>query len=312
MSDLDLRAWQARFRDYIEAVRGWSPRTREHYVSELKPFFAYLERQGLTSVARLSLTHLEGYRLELFQLRVKGKPLSRSTQGTRMAGVKSFARFLYRENYLLLDIAEGFTMAWAQPGLPRTVLSEREVLQLLEQPNTKTAQGVRERTILELFYGTALRNSELCDLELDQLDLERSVVRIDHGKGDKARVVPLGEEALAWLEEYLGWARPQLVKEASQTLVFPGIHTPRMRRQTLALMVRRLAAQAGLDKTVTPHVLRHSCATHMLRRGANVRHLQSLLGHTSLNTTERYTRVELSDLARVLERFHPREAVSEE
>jgi integrase/recombinase XerD len=308
MNDLDLRHWQARYREYLEVTRGWSLRTVDTYNAELKPFFAYLERQGLTNLGRLTATHLEGYRLEIYQIRFRGRPLARPTQQVRLSAIKQFVRYLYRENYLLLDIAANFEMPKPGQSLPRIILSEREVVQLIEQPDTKTLEGIRDRALVEVLYGTAVRNSELRLLKMDQVDLERKVLRIDHGKGNKARVVPLGEEAAAWLEEYLVKVRPQLLRRADQKLVFFGSITGEaMSRTWLAVVVQRMAKKAGLEKNVTPHVLRHSLATHMLRRGANVRHLQGLLGHESLDTTQRFTRVEISDLAKVIRRFHPRE-----
>ena len=189
------------------------------------------------------------------------------------------------------------------------MLSESEALQLLEQPDVRTPEGIRERAMLELFYGTGLRNSELRYLRMGQLDLSRGLLRIDHGKGGKGRVVPLGEEALAWLEEYLAQVRPSLVQSPDHDLVFPGLIAREIGRGQLAKLFQRLGREAGLEKTVTPHVLRHSCATHMLRRGASIRHLQTLLGHSCLDTTQRYTRVEVSDLAKVIARYHPREQV---
>jgi len=310
--DLDLRYWQARYREYIEIVRGWSQRTVEIYTGELKGFFAYLERQGVTQLGRLSRSHLEGYRLEIFQQRHHGKPLAKATQQVRLTGVKQFARFLYRENYLLLDLAEGFELPKGNDSLPRQVISEREAVDLINAPDVQTPVGLRDRAILEIFYGTGIRNSELRLLVLDQVDREHGLLRIDHGKGNKGRMVPLGEEAKAWLDHYLDLARASFLKREDQNLVFMGTQTGEcMPRGWMGLMMRRYAALAGIEKTVTPHVLRHSCATHMLRHGANVRHLQTLLGHASTDTTQRYTRVELSDLAAVVRRCHPREQLEE-
>jgi len=307
MTDLDLRHWQSRFREYLTIVRSMSVRTVESYCAELKSLFAYLERLGVTNLGRLTRTHLEGYRLELFQRRFRDKPLSAGTLQCRLSAVKQFVRFLYRENYLLLDIALDFEIPIQRPALPRIILSEREVLQLIDFPNTKTPQGIRDRTLLELLYGTGIRNSELRSIKIIHVDLAQATLRIEHGKGDKTRIVPLGEEALAWLEEYLTHARPQLAASSEQTLLFPGFNGQILTRRWLAHQLRRLAQRAGLEKTVTPHVLRHSCATHLLRRGANLRHIQKLLGHTDLETTQIYTHVEISDLAKTIERFHPRE-----
>ena len=306
--DLELRSWQARFRDYIELVKGWSQRTREAYCQELKPFFAYLERQGVTQLGRLTRSHLEGYRLELSQLQFQGKPITAKTQQAKLCAVKSFVKFLYRENFLLLDVGAEFEVPSGPRGLPRAVLSEGEVLQLLETPETDTVRGLRDRAILELLYGTGLRNTELRELMLQHLDLSNGVVRIERGKGNKARVLPLGEEAQAWLEEYLEKSRPELARDPEKTWVFLTNWGAPLTRKWLSFRVSQIAKKAGLPKTSTPHVLRHSCATHMLRRGAGVRHLQTLLGHSCLNTTQIYTRVEVSDLAKVVRQFHPREA----
>lgn len=306
--DLELRSWQARFRDYIELVKGWSQRTREAYCQELKPFFAYLERQGVTQLGRLTRSHLEGYRLELSQLQFQGKPITAKTQQAKLCAVKSFVKFLYRENFLLLDVGAEFEVPSGPRGLPRAVLSEGEVLQLLETPETDTVRGLRDRAILELLYGTGLRNTELRELMLQHLDLSNGVVRIERGKGNKARVLPLGEEAQAWLEEYLEKSRPELARDPEKTWVFLTNWGAQLTRKWLSFRVSQIAKKAGLPKTSTPHVLRHSCATHMLRRGAGVRHLQTLLGHSCLNTTQIYTRVEVSDLAKVVRQFHPREA----
>jgi len=307
--DLELRSWQARFRDYIELVKGWSPRTREAYCCELRPLFAYLERQGVTQLGRLTRGHLEGYRLELSQLQFQGKPITAKTQQAKLCAVKSFVKFLYRENFLLLDVGAGFEIPSGPRGLPRAILSEGEVLRLIEAPDTSTVRGLRDRAIVELLYGTGLRNTELRELSLAQLDLANGVVRIERGKGNKARVLPLGEEALAWLEEYLEKSRPQLARDAEKTWLFLTNWGAQLTRKWLSFRVGQLAKKAGLPKTSTPHVLRHSCATHMLRRGAGVRHLQTLLGHSCLNTTQIYTRVEVSDLAKVVRQFHPREAL---
>lgn len=310
--ELDLRLWQARYREYLEIVRGWSPRTVENYTAELKVFFPFLERQGVTNLTRLTRAHLEGYRLELFHLRRRDRPLSKQTQACKLSAIKQFARYLFRSNYVLLDLSSGFDLPRVEQKVPRYVVTEKEALQLIDQPDIKTPLGIRDRAVLELFYGTGLRNSELRQLKMDQVDLERGLLRIDHGKGGKARVVPLGEEALVWLEEYLNEVRPQLLRSPEQQLVFPSPRTGGlMPRSTTSWIVSQVAKKAGIAKNVTPHVLRHACATHMLRRGANVRHLQVLLGHSSLDTTQIYTRVEVSDLAKVVRRCHPREQVEE-
>ncbi|MEW6280687.1 MAG: tyrosine-type recombinase/integrase, partial [Candidatus Eremiobacterota bacterium] len=235
----------------------------------------------------------------------RGRPLSLATQQSRLAAVKAFFRFAVRRGFVLLDVAAALELPRVKRGLP-TVLTEAEMLRLLNVSDTRCLLGVRDRTLLEVLYGTGLRNSELCALTLDACDLAVPALRILWGKGGKSRVVPLGEEALAWLEAYLGQVRPRLVRSA-EARVFLNRDGQPLKRGTLIDLVRRIARKVDLKKRVTPHVLRHSMATHMLRRGAGLRHLQALLGHSSSAVTEHYTKVEVSDLRRVLRRCHPRE-----
>ena len=306
---MDLRLWQARFRDYLQVVRQFSPSTVMAYTSELKPFFDFLKaRPGWGGLSGLTREVLDEYRAHLFYLRFRERPLTRGTQNVRFGGIKAFASFLFRENYLLLDITEHLEMPKYEKSLPRVILSEPETIRLLEAPDCGTLKGIRDRAAMEVFYGTAIRNSELRKLKLEHVDFERKVLLIDLGKGSKSRVVPLGEEAEIWLGEYLYKVRPQLVRDPSQRYVFLSIRRGRMlARAYLAELIRLYAQRINLGKTVTPHILRHSCATHMLRRGAGLRQLQVLLGHDSLDTTSVYTRVEVGDLAKVLARYHPRE-----
>lgn len=306
---MDLRLWQARFREYLQVVRQWSAGTVDVYTRELKPFFAFLEGK-VSSLSGLTREWLEEYRTHLFYLRHQDKPLSRNTQMLRFCAVKAFARFLYRENYLLLDVTHNLESGKRPKTLPRVILSERETVRLLQAPNVTRPKGLRDRAAMEVFYGTGIRNSELRHLHLEHVDFDRKTLKIELGKGGKSRVVPLGEEAEIWLGEYLQHGRPQLVRDVSQKAVFLTGQGKLLTRQYLALIVREYAQKIGLDKVVTPHVLRHSCATHMLRRGAGLRHLQELLGHESLDTTGIYTRVEISDLAQIVARCHPRERPS--
>ena len=285
-----------------------SPATVSAYTAELAPFLDSLRRQSLQSLAGLTRAHLQSYQTELFYHEFRGRKITPSTQATRLGAVRSFVRFLVRHDYLLLDVSAGLELPKVPQSLPRTILSEPETLRLLEAPDVETTLGLRDRAILEVLYGTAIRNSELRMLGLGQIDTGRRLLHIEHGKGDKARMVPLGEEAEIWLEEYLRKSRPQLARSSSPPqLVFLTSRGLRFDKGGLSQVILRWAKKAGLEKHVTPHALRHSCATHMLRRGANLRYIQELLGHSNVDTTEGYTRVEISDLRKVLARCHPRE-----
>lgn len=302
----ELALWRERFGEHL-AMRGLSPCTVKIYTAELKPLFAFLETQGVEHVAELTSGHLEGYRSHLFYLRWRGKSLSLATQGLRLAAVKRFARFLCRAGFHLVDVGVSLELPMRPRNLPRVILSEDETVRLVEAPDVSTPLGLRDRAALELLYGTALRNAELRALELGHLDFGRRSVHIVRGKGAKARVLPLGEEAQVWLEEYLVRGRPALVQDEGLQSVFLSNGGRACSSRCLTDMVQAWGRRAGLEKTVTPHVLRHSCATHMLRRGAGLRQLQVLLGHSSPDTTQVYTHVEVSDLRKVLRRCHPRE-----
>lgn len=303
----EAELWRARFEDYLK-VR-YSQDTVNNYRRGLAPFLEFVQASGLTRLSEVTADFLEGYRTHLFYRRHPrtGQSLSLGTQVAYLLAVKVFFRFASREGLVAYNPAAQLDLPSAPKVLPR-VLSEAEVLQLLETPDVRRPLGIRDRALVELLYGTALRNHELCALKLDQLELSRHLVRVPRGKGGKGRVVPLGEEAEVWLQTYLVRVRPQLVRNPALTHVFVDRWGQAgLQRAALTAILRKLTQASGLGKRVTPHTLRHSCATHMLRRGAGLRQLQTLLGHASLESTEHYTRVELSDLRKTLRRCHPRE-----
>jgi integrase/recombinase XerD len=305
---VNLELWQHRFEEFLQVNR-YSPRTIENYRAELKPFFAFLEAHGLSQLAAVTRETLEEYRLHLFALRRSdGRALAANTQALKLTSILTFFRFLYRERFLVMD--PGRTMEYPRipPALPPKPLTEAQVVRLLESTNEDTPLGLRDRAILEVLYSSALRNSEMRELKLDELDLERGQLRVIRGKGGKHRVVPLGEPAREALEVYLRAGRPCLLKNPKETRVFLSWRGTRgLGRECLSKVVIRAAERAGLEQHVTPHLLRHCCACHMLAHRAGLRHIQELLGHSSLDTTQRYTRLELADLQKVHRRCHPRE-----
>ncbi len=303
---MDARLWCDRFEQYL-SVRNYSQRTIKSYSGEVRALVGFLQERGLRSLADLSASHLEEYRLHLYYLRCKGKPLTATTQACRLGAVRHFVKFLVRQDFLLSDVAAHLDLPRRPRTLPRNLLSERETVQLLETPACDTPLAVRDRALLETLYATGLRNSELIGLQLEEWDFEHRCFRLRQGKGEKSRVVPLGEEAEFWLKDYLENVRPTLLRDAGERAIFLNRVGKPLTREILAKIVGRWGRLAGLSKGVTPHLLRHCCATHMLKRGADLRHLQALLGHSSVNTTERYTQLEVSDLRKVVQRCHPRE-----
>lgn len=307
---LETDLWRARFADWL-GVRYRSRDTRNNYISHLKSFLEFVLALGLTSWGEANRDVLEEYRAHVFSLRHPrtGNPLRVGTHIAHLMAVKVFFKFLSREGYVLNNPASDLELPRHKKGLP-VVLTEPEILKLIDVPDTARKTGIRDRAILELLYGTGLRNNELCSLTLDLLDLAGHTVRLQQGKGNKPRLLPLGQEAQSWLELYLEKVRPFWLRNSQCQAVFLDRWGGRaIQRATLSMLVRKLGKKAGLGKAVTPHALRHSCATHMLRRGAGLRHIQQLLGHEQLASTEHYTRVELTDLRKVLSRCHPREGL---
>ena len=304
---MNVALWQHRWREYL-SVRGYAQRTVDTYGAELKPFLGFLDSNGIAELSSVTRETLEAYRLHLFGLEGRTRrPLTLKTQAVRLGAVLSFFRFLYRERFLVVDPGREMELPRVPAALPPAVLTEAEVVRLVEAPPADTPAGLRDRAILEVLYSSGLRNSELSALTVDELDLERSQLRIVSGKGGKHRVVPLGEPAREAVEAYLRAGRPWLAKLPGQARVFVSARGRALTREALAVIVARAAVAAGLTQRVTPHLLRHACACHMLAHRASLRHIQELLGHASLNTTQRYTRLELSDLRKVHRRCHPRE-----
>jgi len=302
---LNAEPWRRLFGDWL-AVRPYSERTRREYPAYLPALFRYLETQGLGRLSEVTRDTLEAYRLHLYHARPRGRPLALASQNRKLCVVKAFFRFLAEERYLLVDPAAQLVLPRFNRVLP-AVPTEKEVRRLLAAPDVGTALGLRDRALLELVYSTGMRNTELRELCLDDLETDRRTVRIRKGKGSKSRVVPLGREAAYWLDAYLSQGRPSFRPAPDQTRVFLTARGPFQTRQAVSDVVLRAARQAGLKKRITTHSLRHAVATHMLRRGAGLRHLQEMLGHASAGTTQLYTRVEITDLRRVHKKCHPRE-----
>lgn len=304
---MNVGLWLECFDEYLR-LRGFTERTREGYGLELNLFLRFLGDREVNEVANIRRQDVDAYRLRLHHWRkCNGDPLSLSTQGAKLGAVLSFLRYLHEAKLILVNPGHGVRLPKVPDKLPPPLPDEDQVVKLLETPDVSTPLGLRDRAIMELLYSSAIRNTELRLLEVSDVDLVRLEARIENGKGRKGRVVPLGEPAAQWIEAYLRDGRPWLVRDPDTRPVFLNSLGRRFSTELLAELVREHAEKAGLPR-ITPHVLRHCCATHMLARRAGLRHLQQLLGHASTETTRRYTRVEISDLREVHQRCHPREA----
>ena len=303
---MQTEVWTRRFEKHL-LMQGFSARTVEGYKRELISLFAFLSEQGATKISDITKDNLQAYRTQLYYRTYRGKRIGLAAQANKLSAVKTFFRFLVNADYLLVDPSKCLKFPKLPSKLPSELVTEDEVEQLLQAPDIGQPLGIRDRAILELLYAAALRNTELRELKIDALDLSRGEVYVARGKGGRSRRLPVGEEALAWAETYLLKVRPELARSHSGRALFLSWRGHKLDRPNLAKIVKRHADRLGLEKQVTPHILRHACVTHMLKRGASVRHIQLILGHAGLQSTQNYLKLEISDLHQAVRQFHPRE-----
>ena len=291
---------------------GFSVKTVTSFEWGLGRFAAFLATRDEADVRSVTRDTLYAYQTALFgTVRANGRPLSLATQQKLLGCVRVFFRYLVKRGAILGDPAAGLDLPRLKRALPRGVMTVGEVRRLLNAPDCDQPYGLRDRAILEVLYSTGIRNAELRNLAVYDVNLADGELRIREGKGGRDRMVPLGEIAAEYVDAYLREARPVLARgrNLSDDVLFVGqrgngkLHESTVNRD----IVGRYAEAAGIKKHVTPHTFRHTCATHLLKGHASVRHIQALLGHKSLDSTQIYTRVEVGDLKRELRRCHPRE-----
>lgn len=293
--------------------QGFSPATATAYGRPLKGFVAFLLDlpQVPTCLADLTAELVLAFRDHEISRERRWRrpgPLSARTVLHAVKALRSFFRYLVRRGDVLLDPTLDLKGPRVPKTLPRNIPTSRQMKRLLQAPDATTALGKRDRAILELLYSTGLRNAELCGLQVGDVDLQSRTVFVRHGKGDKERLVPLGKKAVEAITAYVGVygelsAGRSLGPELPLFLTKAGA---RVEAHVLEKQLRRYVKLARLDPSTTPHSLRHACATHLLKGGADIRQIQSLLGHSSLEATQIYTKVETSDLRAMLDRHHPR------
>ncbi len=288
------------FLDHLRLEAGYSPHTCASYRLDLLDFARFVHGRGIQDLRAVSRAEITLY---LFSLRHRG--MSPATAARRLSALRAFYRFLAQEGELRTDPTEDVTGPRRRRPLPK-VLSREEVARLLAQPPADTPEGLRDRAILELLYASGLRVSELVELEVGDVDLEAELVRV-MGKGRRQRIVPMGSYAVRALEAYLSRARPVLVRGRRTEVLFTSRRGGRLSRQWVWQMLRTYARRAGIRAPVSPHVLRHSFATHLLEGGADLRAVQELLGHATIATTQIYTHLTREHLREIFDRAHPRD-----
>ncbi|MGA3085537.1 MAG: site-specific tyrosine recombinase XerD [Thermodesulfobacteriota bacterium] len=288
-----------RFLHFLLVEKGLSQNTLEAYSRDLIQYFRFLDEQGITDLLQTQANTLYEY---LGTLRTR--KLSGRTQARILSALRSFYRFLQEESLR----KDNPTLPLQGPKPKRTLphtLSELEVETLIHQPKTESPRGVRDAAMLEVLYATGLRVSELISLTLDQLELEAHLIRTI-GKGSKERLVPIGKAATRCLMDYLEKGRPPLLKHPMAPWVFLNNRGDRLSRQGFWKILGQYGRQAGILKKISPHTLRHTFATHLLEGGADLRSIQTMLGHADISTTQIYTLVTHEHLREAYRRYHPR------
>ena len=294
-----------RFASWLE-VHHYSPYTIKNRRQCITSFGLWAATRGIVRPNEVTKPVIERYQRHLYYHRkTNGEPLSFRTQGARLVPVRAFFKWLARENYLLFNPASEIELPRPEKRLPKAVLTIEEAEAVLYQPDLATMVGQRDRAILELFYATAIRRLELIRLQLWDVDYGRGALSIRQGKGNKDRVVPLGERARSWLEKYRDEVRPQLVSGRDEATLFLTIHGTGFEPKRLSERVRNYVKKAGIAKQGSCHLFRHTAATLMLEGGADIRFIQAMLGHESLETTQVYTRVSITKLAEIHAATHP-------
>ncbi len=300
--------------EYIQSlkVRNLAKRTIEARFFMLGKFFDYLQSRSAERIDTISKGIILDYQTELYQtINKRGRPNSVTYQNSMLSAVKGFMRFLKERDYIVRDPTLDISYGKQPKRLPRGILTATEARRIINTPDTQCALGYRDRVILEVLYTTGIRKQELNNLSLSDVDYHDGFLRIIQGKGRKDRIVPLGRIACRYLENYIKSVRPELIKDPYNNALFLSTRGNRLSKNMVWDMVKKYAKKAKIKKNISPHTFRHTCATAMLKNKADIRAVQELLGHESLESTQIYTRVTINDLKKIHKRCHPREKEKE-
>ena len=287
------------FLAWLELERGLAANTLQAYAQDLAQCVAFLESRGLADWRVVQAADVSAWAASLSRA-----DFARSSQARKLSALRMFARHLVREAIRPDDVTELLGSPQLTRQLPE-VLTPQEVEHLLNAPAPGTPHGLRDRAILELFYSSGLRVSELCGILLQSINLEDGYVRV-FGKGSKERIAPIGRAAIRAVQDYIVGGRPRFVKEKTGSELFLSQQGRAISRKMVWVMIKQQALRAGITKPIKPHLLRHSFATHLLEGGADLRAIQEMLGHADISTTQIYTSVQAARLADEHALYHPR------
>ena len=287
-------------------LKNRSPETIKSYRWYIGKFLEYLVNQGIEYPGQLTPEIFQGYHLHIYLGSEGTGRRGAARVNPYLVPIKSFMEYLKEVEVLPGDPARGIHFAREPKLLPKEILSRDEMVDLIEAPDITTVLGYRDRTIMELLYSTAIRRNECRQLKVMDVDFDEGLIRV-MGKGRKERMTPVGRIALKFLDHYVRSVRPLLVENPAEVHLFVSSRGRGISRNVIGSLIGKYADRVRIAKRVTPHTFRHTCATHMLRNRADIRHIQALLGHESLNSTQIYTHVAVTDLREVLSKYHPRE-----
>jgi len=287
------------FLNYLSVERALANNTIISYREDLNSYIDFLKRRSIDALSKITKNDITN-----FMLAQKDKGISANSIARRLAAIRMFHRFLVRERVLKADPTNLIDSPKLWRKIPDT-LSLNEVEALIAQPNIRDRQGIRDRAILETLYATGMRVSEAVNLKLDNVNLDIGFLRCI-GKGNKERVIPLGKKAISSIRRYLEASRVRLLKNKESEFLFLNRFGKKISRQSLWKIIKRCAKDAKIKKPISPHILRHSFATHLLERGADLRSVQEMLGHSNISTTQIYTHINKERLKTIHRMFHPR------
>jgi integrase/recombinase XerD len=285
--------------DYLTVEKGLSANTRASYSADLLKFLNHLQDRGIDNWSQVRFPEIMA-----FLSRAQEQGLAPRSRARLLSALRGFFKFMVRDSHLQESPVANLTSPRLRRQLP-TVLSIAEVERLLAQPNPDLPLGQRDAAMLELLYGTGLRVSELISLAVGRVNLEVGFL-VARGKGSKERIVPMGEAAIETVRSYTLGSRPRLLKGRMTEILFVSNRGTAMTRQGFWKLLKKYGRQAGVEKSLSPHTLRHSFATHLLERGADLRSVQMMLGHADISTTQIYTHVARERLREVHKKYHPR------
>ncbi|MBO1277976.1 site-specific tyrosine recombinase XerD [Staphylococcus haemolyticus] len=284
---------------FIQIEKGLSENTIGAYRRDLKKYQLYMQEQKIAHIDFIDRQTIQECLGSLIDQGASAKSIARF-----ISTIRSFHQFALREKYAAKDPTVLIETPKYEKKLP-DVLDVEEVIQLLETPDLTKKNGYRDRTILELLYATGMRVTELIQIEIDDVNLIMGFVKV-FGKGNKERIIPLGDTVIEYLDTYINNVRPQLLKKTVTNVLFLNLHGRPLTRQGIWKLIKQYGLRANINKTLTPHTLRHSFATHLLENGADLRAVQEMLGHSDISTTQLYTHVSKTQIRQMYNQFHPR------